>query len=71
MHDVQLDGDENLGVGIHIEIQDEGGHLWLPSSMPSPPTSPDAATGFASAPEAPPRGLNLYESAVAPRIRAR
>lgn len=26
VHDVQLDGDENLAVGTRLEVQDEGGH---------------------------------------------
>jgi len=28
VHDVELDGDENLQIGDRVEVRDEGGGLW-------------------------------------------
>jgi hypothetical protein len=28
VHDVELDGDENLQIGDRVEVRDEGGELW-------------------------------------------
>jgi hypothetical protein len=31
VHDVELDGDENLGVGDRVEVRDEGDAFWAAS----------------------------------------